>query len=140
MYDSSSTPVLTNYWSLASQSGGLTGTFYAGNSSYTTANSTTVSGYFSASSDYRIKENIEPLNVLDSVDLLKPIKYTQKGTKKPNIGFLAHEVQEIFPFLVEGEKDGETTQSLNYIGLIGVLTKEIQDLKHRVKELENKIT
>ena len=79
------------------------------------------------------------LNELDSVDLLKPIKYTQKDTNKPNIGFLAHEVQEIFPFLVEGVKDGETTQSLNYIGLIGVLTKEIQDLKHRVKELENKI-
>jgi hypothetical protein len=40
--------------------------------------------------------------------------------------------------LVNGEKDGEATQSLNYMGLIGILTKEIQELKKRVKELENK--
>jgi hypothetical protein len=40
---------------------------------------------------------------------------------------------------VEGEKDGEQTQTVNYSGLIGVLIKEIQELKKRVKELENKI-
>jgi hypothetical protein len=51
---------------------------------------------------------------------------------------LAHEVQEYFPFLVSGEKDGPETQSINYIGLIGVLTKEIQDLKKRVSLLESK--
>jgi hypothetical protein len=54
------------------------------------------------------------------------------------MGFIAHEVQEVFPFLVAGEKDGPEIQSLNYNGLIAVLTKEIQDLKKRVKELEIK--
>jgi len=39
---------------------------------------------------------------------------------------------------VSGEKDGEQMQSLNYIGLIGVLVKEIQELKKRVQILENK--
>jgi len=39
---------------------------------------------------------------------------------------------------VSGEKDGEEMQSLNYIGLIGVLVKEIQELKKRVHILENK--
>ena len=34
-------------------------------------------------------------------------------------------------------KRQHVTQSLNYIGLIGVLVKEIQDLKRRVKTLEN---
>jgi hypothetical protein len=38
---------------------------------------------------------------------------------------------------VEGEKDGEKTQSVNYIGLIGVLIKEVQDLKKRVAYLES---
>ena len=61
--------------------------------------------------------------------------FNRGGTK--NIGFLAHEVQEVFSFLVEGTKDGPETQSLNYIGLIGILTKEIQDLKKRVKKLED---
>jgi hypothetical protein len=38
-------------------------------------------------------------------------------------------VQEYFPFLVSGVKDGPEIQSINYTGLIGVLTKEIQELK-----------
>jgi regulator of replication initiation timing len=49
-------------------------------------------------------------------------------------------VQEIFPSLVEGEKDGEKMQSLNYTGLIAVLVKEVQLLKKTVEVLkeENK--
>ena len=45
-------------------------------------------------------------------------------------------MQEICPFLVTGEKDGHEYQSVNYIGLIGLLIKEIQDLKKRVVILE----
>jgi hypothetical protein len=45
-------------------------------------------------------------------------------------------VQESFPCLVTGEKDGENMQTLNYIGLIGILTKEIQALKAEVAELK----
>ena len=92
---------------------------------------------FSATSDYRIKEDIQPLDETFVVDNLKPILYKNKNNKNLCIGFLAHEVQEHFPYLVQGEKDGQETQSLNYIGLIGVLVKEIQDLKRRVKTLEN---
>ena len=88
-------------------------------------------------SDYRIKDIIEPLNSdLYSVDNLKPIKYFNKKSKKEEIGFLAHEVQESFPCLVTGKKDGEGLQTLNYIGLIGILTKEIQCLKADVAELK----
>jgi len=54
------------------------------------------------------------------------------------MGFVAHEVQQIFPFLVNGEKDGEELQTLNYSGLIPLLIKEIKDLKIRVKILEDK--
>jgi hypothetical protein len=93
---------------------------------------------FNPPSDYRIKDNIVSLHDSDlySVDNLKPIKYFNKKTEKEEIGFLAHEVQEIFPSLVTGEKDGEELQRLNYMGLIGVLTKEIQLLKAEVAELK----
>ena len=92
---------------------------------------------FNNVSDYRIKDIIEPLNSdLYSVDNLKPIKYFNKKSKKEEIGFLAHEVQESFPCLVTGKKDGEGLQTLNYIGLIGILTKEIQCLKADVAELK----
>jgi hypothetical protein len=53
------------------------------------------------------------------------------------MGFIAHELQEHFPFLVSGEKDGPENQSVNYIGLIALLTKEIQDLKKEIKEIKN---
>jgi hypothetical protein len=56
-----------------------------------------------------------------------------------HVGFIAHEVQEVFPFLVTGEKDGPATQSLNYNGFIGILTKELKDLKSTVAELKGTI-
>ena len=94
--------------------------------------------YFITTSDYRIKKDPKPLGNLYSVDNLNPVRYTNMLSNKQDMGFLAHEVQEIYPFLVEGEKDGDTTQSLNYQGLIAVLVKEIQDLKKRVAILEEK--
>lgn len=86
-------------------------------------------------SDYRIKEVIGNLNDDCVVDKLNPIKYLNKQNGKTEIGFLAHEVQEEFPFLVTGTKDGDETQTLNYIGLIAVLVKEIKDLKKEIKDL-----
>jgi hypothetical protein len=95
---------------------------------------------FTSTSDYRVKKNINPLLLEDySVNNLKPVTFKFKKDNKESIGLIAHEVQEYYPFLVEGEKDGDKTQSVNYIGLIGVLIKEIQELKKRVLNLENKI-
>ena len=91
---------------------------------------------FNTTSDYRVKENIKKLDGADTIDGLKPVKYTNKLTNNMDIGLIAHELQELFPFLVSGEKDGPKHQSVNYIGLIGLLIKEIQDLKTRVLKLE----
>ena len=88
-------------------------------------------------SDYRIKDQIEYIDDTDiTVDDLLPVKYHNMLTHRDDIGFLAHEVQEIYPFLVNGEKDGENYQNLNYIGLIGILVKEIKDLKSRIRCME----
>jgi len=88
---------------------------------------------FTSSSDYRLKSDVQPLPESASVDGLKPVEYMLNGRK--DMGFLAHELQEHFPFLVNGEKDGEQMQSVNYIGLIALLVKEVQDLKKKVQEL-----
>jgi hypothetical protein len=85
---------------------------------------------FNATSDYRIKEAIQPIT--RTIDNLNPIQYYNKLTKKFDMGFLAHEIQEHFPFLVNGEKDGKKNQSVNYIGIIALLVKEVQDLKKKV--------
>jgi hypothetical protein len=96
---------------------------------------------YNASSDYRIKKNVMPLNLTFNVDLLKPVSYVLKDDKdaRLNIGFIAHEVQEVYPFLVNGVKDGSFNQSINYNGFIGILTKEIQELKKKVLEQEARI-
>jgi len=74
---------------------------------------------------------------------LRPLHYYNKRTHKEDIGFLAHEVQELFPYLVTGEKDGEEMQTLNYIGIIGLLVKEIKELKksnNSINEAIDKLT
>jgi hypothetical protein len=94
---------------------------------------------YNAVSDYRIKNNVQPLiNGTYKVDELNPVSYINKITNRQDIGLIAHEVQEHFPFLVNGEKNGEEHQSVNYVGLIGLLIHEIQQLKARVSELERK--
>ena len=92
---------------------------------------------FNVSSDYRIKDQIEPINLTKfSIDHLNPVTYINKNTDKQDIGLIAHELQEIFPFLVNGEKDDpDKMQSVNYIGLISLLVKEVQDLKQKVTDL-----
>ena len=93
---------------------------------------------FNATSDYRIKQNVHSLcdDASFNVDVLKPVSFVNTQLGKPDIGFIAHEVQEHYPYLVNGVKDGEAMQSLNYTGLIGILVKEIQELKKRVRDLE----
>jgi hypothetical protein len=103
------------------------------------SNTTVTSTYFNALSDYRIKANVKALNDTHVIDYLNPVVYYNTNSKKQDIGFIAHEVQEQFPFLVTGEKDGSEHQTLNYNGLIGILTKEIQDLKKEVKEIRREL-
>ena len=89
---------------------------------------------FNATSDYRIKENIKQLDNEFKVDYLNPVSYVNKRTNKQDIGLIAHELQEHYPQLVNGEKDGRELQSINYIGLIPVLINEMKNMK---KEIEN---
>jgi hypothetical protein len=89
-------------------------------------------------SDYRIKTNIQTLDGTFTVDNLRPVSYYNTLANNQDIGVIAHELQQHYPFLVHGNKDDDDYQSVNYTGLIGVLINEIQQLKKRVTELENK--
>ncbi len=99
---------------------------------------TSTNGFVSGS-DYRIKENITPLDSSFTVDDLKPIRFINKNTGKADYGLIAHELQSVYPELVTGEKDGEQLQSVNYQGLIGILIQEVKNLKKEVNELKEKV-
>jgi len=108
--------------------GGITGT---------TASFTYVTAInYSSTSDYRIKSNIKTLDDTYVVDTLNPVAYLNNQTEKQDMGLIAHELQEVYPFLVNGKKDDDTYQTVNYMGLIALLIKETKELKQRVKLLE----
>lgn len=93
---------------------------------------------FTATSDYRVKKNVQKLSHKHSVDKLNPVSYFNKKTRQFEIGFIAHEVQSLFPFLVNGEKDGDSHQAINYTAIIPILIKEIQQLDELIRSYENK--
>ena len=94
---------------------------------------------FNANSDYRIKENIRDLNENFTIDTIRPVEYNMKDSNEKAMGVIAHELQEIYPFLVNGQKDGEIMQSVNYIGLIPLLIKEVKLLKKEMKVLKTNL-
>jgi hypothetical protein len=62
---------------------------------------------YATSSDYRLKENIAPMiGALDTVAQLKPVTYNWKVNGSAGQGFIAHELAEVVPDCVTGEKDG----------------------------------
>jgi hypothetical protein len=111
-------------------------------------------------SDYRLKENVTPMTgALAKVSALKPVTYTWKSDGSDGQGFIAHELQEVVPDCVSGEKDAVETytdengveqtrpkyQGIDQSRLVATLTAAIQeqqaiitDLKARIETLENK--
>ncbi len=67
---------------------------------------------YNTSSDYRLKENVvEMTGALDRVSQLKPSRFNFIADADKTVdGFLAHEVQEIVPEAITGEKDGMRTE------------------------------
>jgi len=96
---------------------------------------TATASVVAASSDYRIKTNVTELDDSYTVDNLNPVEYNNLLSKKYEYGFIAHELQSVYPHMVIGEKDGEEYQRVMYNDLIGISIKEIKDLKHRIDKL-----
>ena len=100
--------------------------------------STTV--LYSTSSDYRLKENILPIqNAIDRILKIKPVTYNWKNTNNEvGEGFIAHELQEIVPLAVAGKKDEINKdgtmkiQAIDYGKLTPLLVKAIQELNDKL--------
>ncbi len=95
-----------------------------------------VAGSYATSSDYRIKTNVVELDETYNVDKLRPVKYFQTQINREKYGLIAHELQEHYPDLVVGEKDGAELQRVNYTGLIAILINDIKRMKRELEVLE----
>jgi hypothetical protein len=92
---------------------------------------------YNTSSDYRLKEQIRPIdNPLEKVLKLNPVNFKYKNSKTVQDGFIAHEIQEILPYLVTGEKDGVEMQEVDYSKLTPILIAAIKELKQEIDKLK----
>ena len=98
------------------------------------------------SSDYRLKENVIPISdSISRINQLKPSRFNFIINPEITVdGFLAHEVQDIVPEAIVGNKDeideegNPVYQGIDQAKLVPLLVAAIQELEARVKELENK--
>jgi hypothetical protein len=95
---------------------------------------------YNTSSDYRLKENIAPMTgALAKVQTLKPVTYTWKANGSDGQGFIAHELQEVVPYAVSGEKDGELMQGVDYGKITPLLTAALQEALVKIELLEARL-
>jgi hypothetical protein len=110
-----------------------------------TSNGTTTS--YGTTSDYRLKDNVVPMTgALEKVALFKPVTYKWKSNGTDGQGFLAHELAEVVPDCVSGEKDGVDAegnpqyQSVDTSFLVATLTAAIQEQQALIQSLTDRIT
>lgn len=109
---------------------------------------------YNTSSDYRLKENVVSMTgALEKVSQLNPVTYTWKETGKNGQGFIAHELAEVCPDAVSGEKDAVETytdeegveqtrpvhQGVDTSFLVATLTAAIQELKTELDQAKTRI-
>ena len=102
---------------------------------------------YNTSSDYRLKENIAPMTgALNVVQQLKPCTYNWKSTGEASQGFIAHELQEVVPDCVTGEKDAvdeegkPVYQGIDTSFLVATLTASIQEQQALIESLTTRLT
>ena len=95
---------------------------------------------YTTSSDYRHKENVNyEWRGLEKINNLKPAQFNFINETEIQEGFLAHEAQEVTPYAVVGEKDGETKQTMDYGRITPILVKAIQEQQEQIESLQQEI-
>jgi hypothetical protein len=103
---------------------------------------------YNTTSDYRLKTVIGA--VADSgsrIDALQPVEYTWNSNGSRTRGFLAHQFQEVYAGSVSGTKDAVDSEGkpvyqamqASTSEVIADLVAEIQSLRIRITQLENKL-
>ena len=112
--------------------------FANGSTAVGSINLTTSSTTYSTSSDYRLKEDLQDFEGLDMVSKIPVYDFKWKTDESRSYGVMAHELQEVLPDAVVGEKDAEEMQGVDYSKIVPLLVKSIQELEAKIKILENK--
>ncbi len=122
--------------------------FLYGGAGIGTISITTNSTQYNTTSDIRLKENIQTIvDGSSKIMAMNPVSHTWKAnpTEDAVHGFIAQEIKDIVPEAVTGEPEGEEMMQMDYGRITPVIVaglqdalKEIEKLKERINELENK--
>jgi hypothetical protein len=101
-------------------------------------------------SDYRLKENVVDLsNASSLVSQLRPVKFSWIGedqSEATTAGFIAHEMAEVAPYSVMGEKDAVNedgsinSQAADYSKLVPLLTAALQEALNKIDAMETRLS
>jgi hypothetical protein len=98
---------------------------------------------YNTSSDYRLKEDwVAVADASTRVNALKPVNFAWKVDGSRVDGFLAHELAEVVPEAVTGEKDAVDAegkpvyQGIDQSKLVPLLTAALQEALARIETLE----
>ena len=95
----------------------------------------TTSAEVTAHSDKRLKDNIQPLT---NRGYITPTTYIKDG--KESIGFIAQDMQKLYPELVTvDESTEEKYLTVNYMQYTAVLQAQIIELSKEIQELKDKL-
>ena len=117
-------------------------TFYNDNGTVGTIITSGSSTSYNTSSDYRLKENVDyTWDATTRLKQLKPARFNFIADETNTLvdGFLAHEVQDIVPEAVTGEKNGDRMQGIDQSKLVPLLTKAIQEQQTQIETLKQEI-
>lgn len=123
--------------------------YYGGSSVVTQVGSISTDGStisVTGISDYRVKENVEDLasglEVVNSTRV-RTFSFTTDPTHSKRVGFIAHELQEVVPYAVVGDKDAvddegqPVMQQVDFSKLVPLLVRAVQELSAKVDALTN---
>ena len=120
--------------------------FYRNTTTTGTIQVTGTTTAYNTSSDYRLKENVQPMTgALAKVAALKPVTYTWKLDGSAGEGFIAHELAEVVPQAVGGEKDAVNEdgsikpQGIDTSFLVATLTAAFQEQQQMIETLQAKV-
>lgn len=142
----------SDIWNIGVDGSGNFGFMYGGTLKGSINSST---GAYATSSDQSLKTNITPISsVLSSVLQLKPARYQYNDTENGEyaLGFIAQEVQPLFPEAVTLAGNNKLAVYYDYFGVIAIKAiqeqqviienqqQEIEELKTLLQRVEERLT
>jgi hypothetical protein len=133
----------TNSNDTSGTSGARHQTFHSSGTEVGRITTTTTATTYTTTSDYRLKQDIAPMTgALAKVAQLKPVTYKWKLNNSDSDGFIAHELAEVCPQAVTGEKDAVDadgniiSQGIDTSFLVATLTAAIQEQQALITQLQ----